>query len=223
MGLAASYGYHVEMGRRSKNPEADGYNEFYFKIFTMHTNVGTNSAAVWASGHALEVNSQQNVNFEDGVQNGRSYADPNLTEDPPDRAYLGDLIMDEWIHCVMTHNAAAREKAIYFNGDLIVKFNWSTTDNVLDWTFSNIVLKELENDGVTAVDGLDKTLAIGFAAGMEHTASGAWADYDQHLNYEDAGRTIEQVQFFIGALDQVRIWDVALTESEVEQLYDNEQ
>jgi len=218
LGLAAGNGYHVEMGRRSKDPTADGYNEFYFKIATTHINVGANSDAVWAAGNALEVNSQRTVTFEAGVKNGFSYADANLGQDPPDRAYLGDLIMDKWTHVVMTHDAMTRTKTIYINGTKMLQFQWISTDNLLDWTFTDMVLKDLANDGVTPVDGLDNTLALGFAAGKEHTASGAWADYNLHLNE----RPPEQVQFFIGALDQVRMFSVPLSEAEVQTLYDNE-
>jgi len=214
MGLAAEKGYFLEMGRRSKDPLADGFNEFFLKLGTNHVNIGNNAAAVPEATAWTEVNSQVNVSYEDGVSSGFSYGLPQLTEDPPNRSYVAGVVDGEWVHLVMTVDAVAQEKTIYVNGVKWVTFKWLASG--FDWLFTDLSYKDKANDGSDWPNPIDGKLALGNACSQANKATG-WCDWET-LDANPA----ETKKFFKGSLDQFRIFNVALSESEVATLYDNE-
>jgi hypothetical protein len=214
MGLAAEKAYFLEMGRRSNDPMADAYNEFFLKLGTNHVNVGNNAAAVPEATAWTEVNSQVNVNYEAGVSSGFSYGISQLTEDPPDRAYVTSVVDGEWIHLVMTVDAVAQEKSVYVNGVKWVTFKW--LESGFDWLFTDLSYKDKQNDGSDWPNPIDGKLALGSACSQANKATG-WCDWETM----DAAAP-EAKKFFKGSLDQFRIFNVALSDSEVATLYDNE-
>lgn len=218
MGLSAEKGYFLEMGRRSKDPASEGFGEIFMKFGTNHINVGANADAVPEATAWSEINSQINVNFDEGAeQNGWSYAIDQLknTNDPLNRDYVREQVMGSWTHIVMTVDAAARKKTIYVNGVKWASFQWISV-STKDWTFADLSLKTMQNDGTTPIDGVDGVLALGSACSSNNTATG-WCDYQTLL-----ANPAETKKFFKGAMDQFRIFSVAFTDEEVQTLYDNE-
>lgn len=111
-----------------------------------------------------------------------------------------ELMTDVWHHLVMTYNSDTYEKTIYLDGVVIRK--WTLLDTVGDeWNLKDITL----NTG----EGVDAKLALGYFASRDHTATG-W------VNYATATST------FVGAMDDLRIWNDALTTTEVTALYNSE-
>lgn len=213
MGLGVEKGYFLEIGRRSNDPSADGFNEFFLKYATNQVNVGNNAADVPEATAWTEINSQITVNFEDGVTSGWSFALDQLQEDPPNRAYVGDQIMGKWTHLVMTVDATTRSKTFYVNGVKWASFQWIGSG--ADWLFGDLSLKTLNNDG-SAVDGIEGSLALGFAGSSTNTATG-WANHATNLT-NDA----EQKKFFKGAIDQVRVFSTVMNDADILSLYENE-
>lgn len=214
MGLGVEKGYFLEIGRRSNDPAADGYNEFFLKYATDHVNIGTNSTEVPKATAWSELNSQITVNFDAASQSGWNYALDQLQEDPPNRGYLGSEVMGKWTHLVMTVDAAAQTKTLYINGVKWASFQWIASG--ADWLFSDLSLKTENNDG-SPVEGIEGSLALGFAGSSTNTATG-WADHTTTLTNPAEGQ-----KFFKGGIDQFRIFNLALTDAEVQTLYDNEQ
>lgn len=217
-GLGAELGYFMEMGRRSKDHAADGYNEIFMKVGTDHVNVGANAATVPKATAWSELNSQINVNFETDVQNGWSYSIDELknTNDPLNRDYIRNIVMDHWIHFVMTVNATSQEKTFYINGVKWATQKWNGSGSGLNYCFTDLSLKTEDNTG-TPYAGLEGSLALGSACSSTSTQTG-WADYQTQL-----AATAETKKFFKGAIDDFRIFSVAFTDTEVATLYDNEQ
>lgn len=213
MGLGVEKGYFLEIGRRSKDPASEGYNEFFLKYATNQVNIGNNGTEVPKATAWTELNSQINVNFDAASQSGWSFALDQLQEDPPNRSYLGGEIMGKWTHLVMTIDAATQTKTFYINGVKWAAFQWISSG--ADWLFSDLSLKTQNNDG-SAVDGIEGSLALGFAGSSTNTATG-WADHTTTL-----AAAAEDQKFYKGAIDQFRIFKVALTDAEIQSLYDNE-
>lgn len=111
---------------------------------------------------------------------------------------ISDLITGNWHHLVMTYDSDTYEKTIYLDG-VKVK-TWTLRDDV-EWNLKDITI----NEGT----GVDIKLTLGYFASKDHTATG-W------VNYATATNT------FIGALDDLRIWDGVLSAGEVTALYDSE-
>jgi hypothetical protein len=214
MGLAAEKGYFLEMGRRSKDPAADGFNEFFMKLGSNHVNIGNNAAEVPEATSWDEVNSQKSENYEAGVSSGYSYVLPQLMEDPPNRSYVGGVVDGEWIHLVMTVDAVAQEKTIYINGVKWLTHKW--LESGFDWLFTDLSFKDKANDGSDWPNPIDGKLALGNACSQANKATG-WCDYDTQV-----ANPAETKKFFKGSMDQFRIFSVPLSDAEVTTLYDNE-
>lgn len=213
MGLGVEKGYFLEVGRRSNNPDAEGYGEFFLKYATNQINIGNNSTEVPKATAWTEINSQINVNFESGSQSGWSFALDQLQEDPPNRSFLGGEVMGNWTHIVMTIDAATQEKSFFINGVKWGVFKWNASG--ADWLFSGLSLKTENNDG-SAIEGIEGSLALGFAGSSTNTATG-WANHATTQSNDPIGQ-----KFYKGAIDQFRIFNVALSETDIQQLYDNE-
>jgi hypothetical protein len=214
MGLAAEKGYFLEMGRRSKDPTADSYNEIFLKLGTNQVNIGDNKDAKPEATSWTEVNSQRKVDYEDGVKRGFSYVFDKLSEDPPDRSYVTSVVDNKWTHFVFTIDPVAQEKTIYVNGVKWLTYKWIPSGS--EWLFTDLSFKDKADDGSDWENPIDGKLALGYAGSKVNKATG-WADYDTHYN-----EIPEKKKFFKGSIDQFRIFNVALTSEEVTQLYDNE-
>lgn len=214
MGLAAEKGYFLEMGRRSNDPTADGYNELFLKYASNHVNIGNNSGEVPEATTWDEVNSQKSENYEAGTSSGYSFALPQLMEDPPNRTYVASVVDGEWTHLVMTVDAVAQEKTIYVNGVKWLTHKWIETG--ADWLFTDLSYKDKANDGSDWPNPIDGNLALGNACSQANKATG-WCDYETQV-----ANPAESTKFFKGSLDQFRIFSVPLTDEEVAALYDNE-
>lgn len=121
---------------------------------------------------------------------------------------IKDLIGDNtWAHLVMTHDAATAIKTIYFNGvkAMQVDLDAETTE----WYLKDLAIADKADGTGDAIAGIDPKLTLGFMCSRINTATG-WSDYNTATNT------------FVGALDDFRIFDKALTESEVGVLYDSE-
>lgn len=121
---------------------------------------------------------------------------------------IKDLIGDNaWAHLVMTHDAATATKTIYFNGvkAMQVDLDAETTE----WYLKDLAIADKADGTGDAIAGIDPKLTLGFFCSRINTATG-WSDYNTATNT------------FIGAMDDFRIFDKALTESEVGVLYDSE-
>ncbi len=121
---------------------------------------------------------------------------------------IKDLIGDNtWAHLVMTHDAATATKTIYFNGvkAMQVDLDAETTE----WYLKDLAIADKADGTGDAIAGIDPKLTLGFMCSRINTATG-WSDYNTATNT------------FVGALDDFRIFDKALTESEVGVLYDSE-
>ncbi len=214
LGLGVEKGYFLEVGRRSKDPTSDGFNEIFLKYATNHVNIGTNAGAVPKATAWSEINSQINVNFDPGMeQSGWSFAIPELTEDPPNRDYVREQIMGKWTHLVMVIDPTTQSKTFYVNGIKWAAFQWISSGK--DWLFSDLSLKTENNDG-SPIEGIEGSLALGFAGSSANTATG-WADYNKTLEAAAEGK-----KFYKGAIDQLRIFTVALNDAEVAMIYENE-
>jgi hypothetical protein len=214
MGLGVEKGYFLEMGRRSKDPTKDGFNEVFLKYATDHVNIGNNGAAVPKATAWSEINSQISVNFNpDESKSGWSFAIPELSEDPPNRAFVSEQVMGKWTHLVMVVDATAQTKTFFINGQKWATFSWVSSGS--DWLFADMSLKTENNDG-SAIEGIIGKLALGFAGSSDNTATG-WATHSKHEANE-----AEKKKFFKGALDQFRIFNMPLNDADVQLLYENE-
>lgn len=122
-------------------------------------------------------------------------------------AYEGnvdELFDDKWTHFVLTYDAATSIKTVYIDGEIVRQE---------DFTNQEQVLQEMAFNDVGVEETINKDLGIGFY-GSSTNAATEWAMYPQD--------TPENANTFSGALDDLRIWDIALTQDEVEQLYDAE-
>lgn len=165
-----------------------------------------------ATSHALTPD-PNNHNF------GTAWTDPNgdgQTNDQVVYDYLagaGNPTMAEilggsgWHQLVMTYDAASGLKTIYVDNRKLMSVNLKNgaTD---EWKMGNLALTTAGDNDVP-VTGYVEELVLGYLA-APGTTNPDWA------NHATATNT------FVGALDDFRIWNVALTESEVATLYDYE-
>ncbi len=115
---------------------------------------------------------------------------------------VADLMADKWSQFVLTFDASTSTKRIYINNTKIFEkvtyddTEWNLVDMAIDTT-----IDESLRDG-------DK-LALGCFCSRECSIE-SWA------NYSSAANT------FVGLMDDLRIWNVALAPSEVSTLYNSE-
>lgn len=124
--------------------------------------------------------------------------------------YEGDLsaIMgDKWTLLTMTFDASTSIKTIYFDGVKIMQVDLDL--ETTEWYLADMELATKADGTGDAITGVDPVLALGYFCSRANTATG-WTDYASGTNT------------FKGALDDFRIFNVALTESEVSDLYNSE-
>jgi hypothetical protein len=117
-----------------------------------------------------------------------------------DETKVNTLTATGWHHLVMTFDAATYTKTDYWDGVKIKTYNTLDAANN-EWNLKDMMLNDLE--------GVDPKLALGYFASKTNT-NPDWAQYPTSV------RTWE------GGMDDLRLFDVALSASEVTTLYNAE-
>lgn len=116
---------------------------------------------------------------------------------------ISELITDgEWHQLAVTFDAATAMKTIYLDGSMLMQID-------IDAETTEWFLKDMAINDVGAGDNLDTKLTFGYAGSRANTITD-WA------NYANAQNTYK------GLMDDVRIFGVALSEAEIQALYDDE-
>lgn len=114
------------------------------------------------------------------------------------------LIKDKWAHIVCVYNSTTKVGSMYINGDIMKSQdfnNWPAGD-------AKLGIVGLKYNG----DPNGNNLAFGFIQGSENrTIADAWADPSDPAN-----------NHFQGLLDDVRIFHKAITETEIQLMYNSE-
>lgn len=113
---------------------------------------------------------------------------------------VSDITKTGWHHLVMTYDASTYTKTDYWDGVKIKTFNLLDATNN-EWNLKDMILNNL--------DGVDGKLALGTFASKANT-NPDWA------TYSGTDRT------FKGSMDDLRLFNVALSASEVTTLYNAE-
>jgi len=140
------------------------------------------------------------VNWADGaIDDGYVVDDVDYTNSG---GKVADLMADKWSHFVLTFDASTSTKRIYINSTKIYeKVTFDDTEwNLVDMAIDNTIDESLR-------DG-DK-LALGYFCSRGCSIE-SWANYNNATNT------------FLGLMDDLRIWNVALAPSEVATLYNSE-
>ena len=119
---------------------------------------------------------------------------------------IADLIKDKWSQLVMTFDALTSTKTIFINGVNIYK---KSLVNAPEWTLKDMAIADKADGTGAAVTGIDPKFTLGFFCSRANTATG-WTTYSTATNT------------FKGSLDDFRIYNKALTDSEVTSLYNSE-
>jgi hypothetical protein len=118
---------------------------------------------------------------------------------------LGDVLQNKWVHVVLSYDQATSMKRIYLNGTLAWEMDLAAGS---EWK-----MKEMHIDTAGATnESMD--VGIGFA-GSTTNESTSWANYQTSVD-EGANRS------FYGQIDDVRFFSTALTNTEVQTLYNAE-
>jgi hypothetical protein len=113
---------------------------------------------------------------------------------------------DEWHHMALTYDATTSLKTFFIDGVKIMQADIDA--NTTEWILKELALADMDDTGA-ALTGVDATLALGFGAGKANT-NPDWMKYSTATNT------------YKGAMDDFRIFDTALTESEVQALFNAE-
>ncbi len=122
---------------------------------------------------------------------------------------IAALIQDHWNQLVMTYDATTSLKTIYMDGVQLRQDNIGI--ETTEWTLKDFAIADkLDGSGhIIDADSLNPVFTLGYYCSRANIATG-WTYYS----------TAEDT--FKGALDDFRIWDKALTQSEVQDLYNSE-
>jgi hypothetical protein len=115
------------------------------------------------------------------------------------------VLAQKWTHVVITYDAGSNTRSLYLNGQLIERDNLDT---------AGLDLTGLTFDPSGTDDVIGNKLALGFAFDRSTTlwSNEPWGNYESPT-----------ANHFKGALDDIRFFNTALTESEVQTLYNAEQ
>lgn len=111
-----------------------------------------------------------------------------------------------WVQLVMTYDATTSLKTIFINGAKIMQVDIDL--DATEWILKGLQIADV-NDANETITGSDTKLALGYAGSKLNTSTG-WAVYADNQNS------------YKGLMDDLRIWNKALTESEVTTLYNSE-
>jgi hypothetical protein len=135
-----------------------------------------------------------------------NYNNPNQSD--PDQTGLKPFFHNSnWHQIVMTYDANSGLKTFFVDGVKIMQHDVDyNADASSEWYLKNMALNNANATGVT----VSPKLTLGYGSSRTNTATG-WSMFSSTDN-----------NHFIGSLDDFRIWNVALSESEVATLYDYE-
>jgi len=122
--------------------------------------------------------------------------------------WSGDLaaMLDEnWNHFVLSYDQSTSMKRAYLNGNLVWENDLSASD---EWK-----MKEMHIDTASATNET-MDVGIGFAGSSDNHSTG-WADYETYVT-DGVAKT------FFGYMDDVRFFNTALSNTEVQSLYNSE-
>jgi hypothetical protein len=146
---------------------------------------------------------------------GQDYADPNGNGDTSGIVtfdYLGSLSGviggSEWHQLVMTYDELSALKTIYVDGLKLMQVDLNSAPSD-EWHMAALKIADQAEFTGVPVTGIVQNLTLGYFCSPANTA----VDYSI---YSGANNTWK------GGLDDFRIWNVALSESEVTALYDFE-
>jgi hypothetical protein len=151
------------------------------------------SEDMWFPANATDLNS--------GGWQGWTYAQ-SISE-----GQMEALLKDHWLHVVYTYDAAEKVGSLYYDGVLRKTFDFDLwPEDAPKRTVVGLKYRGAEPDVVD-------DLAFGFI----HSRAGTMWDNEPWGGYD-----FPTANHFKGNMDDVRIFHAALTESEVEQLYEDE-
>ncbi|MEQ9262895.1 MAG: Ig-like domain-containing protein [Owenweeksia sp.] len=146
-----------------------------------------------------------------------NWADPNGDGSSTDETtnefeYEGDIASiikdNDWNQVVMSFDASTARKKIFVNGVKLMDIIIDDPDNT-EWNLRDMALADKADGTGDPLTGIEGNLALGNFASPGNTYT-SWADYDNTDNT------------FNGAIDDVRIWSVALTDNDIIDLYNAE-
>ena len=108
-----------------------------------------------------------------------------------------------WHQLAMTYDANESIKSIYLDGTLIMEQDLKGNTSSMEWWMSDMEVNELNTVGLV------HKLGLGYACASENGTT-SWA------TYADAENTYK------GYLDDLRIFSVSLSETQIQQLYNDE-
>ena len=121
---------------------------------------------------------------------------------------ISTLVINKWSHLVMTFDAATSVKTIYIDGIKLmqVQLNLDTDE----WQLKDMAIADQADGTGDPISGIVPNLTLGYFCSPSNTATG-WSDYSTSENT------------FKGLMDDFRLFNKALTESEVQALYSSEE
>ncbi|MCF8371372.1 MAG: Ig-like domain-containing protein [Bacteroidales bacterium] len=120
---------------------------------------------------------------------------------------ISDLVADKWSHLVMTYDATTSLKTIYIDGIKLMQVDLNLDSP--EWGLTDLAIADKMDATGDPVTGIDPVLTLGYFCSRANTATG-WSVYSGAENT------------FKGAMDDFRLFEKALTESEVQALYNSE-
>ncbi len=144
---------------------------------------------------------------------GTAWTDPNGDGNVGGKIlydFSGDMATvmgNKWVMLTMTFDASTSIKTIYFDG--VKNMQVDLDLNSTEWNLADMEIASKAGGTGDPIKGIDPVLTFGYFCSRANTATG-WT------NYSNAKNT------FKGAIDDFRIFNVALTESEVADLYKSE-
>jgi len=118
---------------------------------------------------------------------------------------LASMIDKKWVHFVLSYDHTTGMKRVYLNATKVWEQDLQESD---EWKMADMHL-----DTESASD-YSTDVGIGFAGSSDNHSTG-WADYQTVVD-EDIAKT------FSGYMDDVRFFSTALSNAEVQSLYDSE-
>jgi len=139
--------------------------------------------------------------------NGDGNATGNVVYD-----YLGSLTTmlggTGWHQMVMTYDEVSAIKTLFVDGVKVMQVDLNS-DASNEWHMGALKIADQAGGTGAAISGIVSNLTLGYFCSASNTATG-WSDYATSTNT------------WQGSLDDFRIWNVALSESEVLALYNFE-
>lgn len=174
--------------------------------------VGTADFGPWikfATSHKIHPDADNNAEFATAWGDAVNGQGGGASGETLEYNWEGDLaakIDGKWTHLVMTFDHSNSIKRIYLNGEEMRRTNLSANQ---EWWMIDMAI-----NSVGVEETIDTDLGVGYGGSTKNKATG-WADYEADLEAEN-------YRTFSGQMDDLRIFNVALTKAEVSQLYNDE-